>query len=146
MRMGDDWDSALVIDRCGSGARLRLQGMSSKAAHAHLAEALAWMIEEAGCQWVIVELDSLEHIDTAYVQMLRSAQQRLRRRDGTLTVILARPELSRILALSAVGEVLPVDGPTGDRARSSSPADAITAARRRRSKLGSSAPELSIQT
>lgn len=93
-------DSALLIDRCGSRARLRMKGMLSVAAHAHLDEALTWMIE-AGCHTVTVELDNIEHIDTAYVQMLRSAQKRLRRHGGTLTVILARPELTRILALTA---------------------------------------------
>jgi anti-anti-sigma factor len=78
-----------------------------------LDEALTWMIE-AGCHTVTVELDNIEHIDTAYIQMLRSAQRRLRRRGGRLTVILARPELTRIFALTGVDDAPPDDRATSD--------------------------------
>jgi anti-anti-sigma regulatory factor len=87
--------------------------MPSKADHAHLDEALTWMIE-AGCHTVTVELDTIEHIDNAYVQTLRSAQKRLQRRGGKLTVILARPEPRRVPVLGGAGEAPPIDGATSD--------------------------------
>jgi hypothetical protein len=78
-----------------------------------LDEALTWMIE-VGCHSLTVELDSIEHIDAAYVQMLRSAQKRLRRDGGKFTVILVRPELTRIFAPNGVDDAPPDDRETSD--------------------------------
>lgn len=57
---------------------------------------------ELGCRSVTVELASVDRLDAAYLRALRTAQKRLRRDGGQLTVVLARPELTRILALTGV--------------------------------------------
>jgi len=106
----------LDLQRDGAAALIRVVGHLGAAAHRYLEEVLAWLID-AGCQEMVVRLETIDQLDPACLQILRTARARVGVQGGTLTVV-ARPLSRTELALTGLtaGRTAPTSATTKRRA------------------------------
>lgn len=114
---GSSHATTLTLRRRGQRVVLRLRGGFTDASREHLAEALSWA-NRLGSRDVLVDLGGIEKVDVACLRLLRATRALLRRRGGQITVIVVRPEVRLVLAVTGLGEPVSLRQRADGRAQS----------------------------
>jgi anti-anti-sigma regulatory factor len=92
--------SQLRVERHGAAANVWLAGQLTDATYRYLEDLLSWLVD-LGCRSLDVQLQTVEQLDGACLEILRTARARLRAGGGEFTVTV-RPPVSTELVMTAL--------------------------------------------
>jgi anti-sigma B factor antagonist len=69
---------------------------------------------DRGCYQLILDLERVSFMDCAGIRVLVDARRRVQEHGGSLKLVRPRPFVQRVLALTGMTTVLPIDTPDGE--------------------------------
>jgi anti-anti-sigma factor len=100
----------LDLTRTEDGARIliTLQGVANLRSTADLKRMLSEATEDAGIRQVVLDMSGVEMLDSAVLGILLAHHQKLQRRGGELVLLSPSEEMSDLLAMTDLEQLIPV--------------------------------------
>ena len=98
----------LSVRHHGDHATIHIGGEIDLATCPHLQAIVVDLIDH-GCHHLIVDLDRVSFLDCAGIRVLIDARRRVQEHGGSLRLVRPRPPVSRVLTLTGMTTVFPID-------------------------------------
>lgn len=100
----------LDLTRIEEGARvvITLQGVANLRSTAELKRMLSDATEDSGLRQVVLDMSGVEMLDSAVLGILLAQHQKLQRRGGELILLSPSDEMSDLLAMTDLEQLIPV--------------------------------------
>jgi anti-anti-sigma factor len=79
-----------------------------------LLQAIVVDLVDRGCHQLIIDLERVSFLDCAGIRVLVDARRRVQEHGGSVTLVRPRPPVWRVLALTGMTEVFPIDTSLGE--------------------------------
>ena len=106
-------DLKLAVQDHGDHATIQVGGEIDLATSPQLQAVLVDLVDR-GCHQLIVDLGQVSFLDCAGIGMLVNTRWRVLAHGGSLKLVRPRPFVRRVLALTGMTTVFPIDTPPGE--------------------------------
>jgi len=106
-------DLKLAVQDHGDHAMIKVGGEIDLATSPQLQAVLVDLVDR-GFHQLIVDLEQVSFLDCAGIGVLVDARQRVQAHDGSLRLVRPRPLVWRVLALTGMTTVFPIDSSPGE--------------------------------
>jgi anti-anti-sigma factor len=103
----------LAVQHHGDRATIQIGGEIDLATCPRLQAVLVELVDR-GCHQLIVDLEQVSFLDCAGIGVLVAARRRVQAHGGSLRLVSPRPFVWRVLALTGMTTVLPIDTSLGE--------------------------------
>ncbi|MDF2741707.1 MAG: anti-sigma factor antagonist [Actinomycetia bacterium] len=103
----------LSVQHHGDRATIHIGGEIDLATCPYL-QAVVVDLVDRGCHQLIVDLERVSFLDCAGIRVLVDARRRVQEHGGSVRLVRPRPLVRRVLALTRMTEVFPIDTSPGE--------------------------------